>query len=303
MRSEVSFKSDGMQCKGWLFVPDDATGPVPAIVLCDGATGVKELLTGSWAEDFSRKGFAALAFDYRYSGESDGEPRGTIYPHLQLDDVRAALDFLSAHPAVDRSRLALWGASLGGAHVIFLGALDPRVKAIISLVPYLGYRQILEDGKPELLDQVIRWMSAAKTKRNATGVVESIPCVGRPGEVCYLASRPGDKEPNSAFLFMDEHTKHAPNWVNSISLESILRTLEYDPTIFVDAIAPAALLIHHTDKDEFISVTAARRVIERAKEPKRLDVFPGRHSTIYYTQPQRSQAFDIQVEWLREHLG
>ena len=302
MRTDVSFKSDGMECRGWLFLPDGATGPVPAIVLCDGATGVKEILTGSWAEDFSRRGFAALAFDYRYSGESEGQPRGTIYPHLQLDDVRAALDFVSGHPGVDAKRLALWGASLGGAHVLMLGAIDPRVKAVVSVVPYLGYRQAIEDGKPEILKSTARWLSAAKTKRNATGVVETIPAVGRPGEVCYLASRPGETKPTSAFTFMDEHTKNAPNWVNRISLDSILRTLEYDPTIFVDAISPAALLLHHTEDDEFISADAARRVIARAREPKRLDVFPGRHSTLYYTQPQRTQAFDVQVEWLRTHL-
>jgi dienelactone hydrolase len=103
-----------------------------------GVTAVIEQHLAGYAERFAREGYAVLVFDYRYLGLSDGEPRGQAIPHLQHEDIRAALSFVGAQPGIDASRIALWGTSFSGGHALFVGALDPRVKTVVVQVPALN---------------------------------------------------------------------------------------------------------------------------------------------------------------------
>jgi len=65
MRRDVTFTSQGLACRGWLYVPDElAQGQVaPAIVLAHGFTGVKEAILPDFAKRFLAAGFVTLIFD------------------------------------------------------------------------------------------------------------------------------------------------------------------------------------------------------------------------------------------------
>ena len=90
MRNDLSFASGGLTCRGW-FYAGSGKGPRPLIVMSHGVTAVKEQHLARFAERFATEGFAVIVFDYRYLGSSDGEPRGRVIPHLQHEDLRAAL--------------------------------------------------------------------------------------------------------------------------------------------------------------------------------------------------------------------
>jgi len=82
MRQNIDFESKGSLCRGWLFVPDNlASGEAaPGIVMAHGFAGVKEMGLAGFAEHFEAAGFVTLVFDYRFWGESEGEPRNQIFP-------------------------------------------------------------------------------------------------------------------------------------------------------------------------------------------------------------------------------
>src|SRR5215210_3139911 len=103
MRRVVSFTSQGQRCAGWLFVPDGfAAGTrAPAVVMTNAITAVKEMYLDNYGERLAAAGFVALAFDYRYYGGSEGEPRNQLFPDEQLDDIRNAVSWLSIQPEVD----------------------------------------------------------------------------------------------------------------------------------------------------------------------------------------------------------
>ena len=84
MREDVEFDAAGVRLRGWLYLPDDATGPVPAIVMAHGFSAVKEMYLDAYAEVFAEAGLAALVFDNRNLGASDGEPRQEIDPWAQV---------------------------------------------------------------------------------------------------------------------------------------------------------------------------------------------------------------------------
>ena len=137
MRSNVSFVSDGSQCAAWLYQPDGA-GPFPAVVMAHGLAGVKEMRLDAYAERFCAAGLACLVFDYRHFGESAGEPRQLLDIQRQLRDWSAALAFARSLPAVDGKRIARWGTSLSGGHVLEIAAREPGVAAVIAQVPHLS---------------------------------------------------------------------------------------------------------------------------------------------------------------------
>ncbi|CAA9590368.1 MAG: hypothetical protein AVDCRST_MAG18-4995 [uncultured Thermomicrobiales bacterium] len=116
---------------GWLRLPADAPGPVPLVVMFNGAGIVKEEMS-LWGEAFLARGLAILAFD----GPGCGELRGRLAIDRGQEDITAAiLGWAEAHPAIDATRLALLGVSFGGAQVIHHAACNPRVAACVSVTP------------------------------------------------------------------------------------------------------------------------------------------------------------------------
>lgn len=93
---EVTFESQGHTLVGNLYLPDDYTEgqELPGVVVTGSWTSVKEQMSGLYAEELADRGFAALAFDFRHFGESEGDIRGFENPALKIEDIRAAAEFL-----------------------------------------------------------------------------------------------------------------------------------------------------------------------------------------------------------------
>ncbi|MEO0394456.1 MAG: alpha/beta hydrolase [Cyanobacteria bacterium P01_A01_bin.137] len=98
---EVTFESHGHTLVGNLYLPDDYAGQeLPGIVVTGSWTSVKEQMSGLYAEELAEQGFAALAFDFRNFGESEGDIRGFENPTLKIEDIQAAAEFLPTLPEV-----------------------------------------------------------------------------------------------------------------------------------------------------------------------------------------------------------
>jgi fermentation-respiration switch protein FrsA (DUF1100 family) len=113
---KIAFTSFGARIEGDLHLPE-GTGPWPAVVLTGPFAGVKEQVTGGYAERFAERGFAALAFDHRNWGASEGEPRQHEDATAKVDDLRDAVSYLLARPEVDPGRIAVCGVCLGGIYL------------------------------------------------------------------------------------------------------------------------------------------------------------------------------------------
>ena len=133
-RIETDFQSAGTRCAAWLFLPESggAPGCPPIVVMAHGFGAQREMRLPDFAERFVSQGLAALVFDYRCFGDSDGEPRNLIDPRRHLEDWNAAIDHARALPDLDASRLALWGTSFSGGHVLAVGSRVSGISAIVS---------------------------------------------------------------------------------------------------------------------------------------------------------------------------
>ena len=169
MRRDASFASQGVTCTGWLYLPDDvpAGTRLPAIVMANAISAIKEITLPGYAERFAAAGYAALAFDYRRFGASEGEPRNHLDPHDQLQDVRNALTWLRAQPEIDPERIGGWGVSLGGVHMLSVGAYDRRVKAVVSVATGLNTLEAVM-GR-EGVQGFLAMLNGDRDRRFATG--------------------------------------------------------------------------------------------------------------------------------------
>src|SRR5262249_56612855 len=127
VRAAVRFCSDGQRLDGELWRPPADGGGV--VIACSGYLGLKGLQPARFARALVPRGYACLFFDYRGFGFSDGE-RGRLIPEEQIEDIRAAVDYLHAREDTAGCRLVLLGWGLGGALGIAEAAHAPRSPAV-----------------------------------------------------------------------------------------------------------------------------------------------------------------------------
>ncbi|MEE3000181.1 MAG: alpha/beta hydrolase [Pseudomonadota bacterium] len=136
-REDIEFQSDGLKLVGHFYIPENVKPPYPTVVMGGGWCYVKELIQPEYAEHFVKQGIAALAFDYRNLGESEGEPRQHISPWEQIFDIINATTYVTTRKDVDNDRIGVWGISYAGGHVFPIGCMDSRHKLLISVVPMI----------------------------------------------------------------------------------------------------------------------------------------------------------------------
>src|SRR5208337_2103871 len=117
---------------------DRLSGKAPTIVMAHGFSAVKEMYLDKFAEAFAAAGLASLVFDNRNFGASDGEPRQEIDPWQQVRDYRDAITFAETLSQTDKARIGIWGSSYSGGHVLVVGAIDRRVRCVVSQVPLIS---------------------------------------------------------------------------------------------------------------------------------------------------------------------
>lgn len=200
-RRDVWFTSGADRCHAWLYLPADASSatPVPVIVMAHGLGAVKALRLSAYADRFTAAGYACLVFDYRYFGDSEGEPREMLSITSQRQDWQAAVTFARTLPEIDADRVVVWGTSFAGGHVVATAAQDSRIEAAIAQCPFLdgiaSVRQLPVRTTLSLVAAGAKDLLAHVRGREPV----RIQAAARPGEVGLMSS-PEDVESLLALL-------------------------------------------------------------------------------------------------------
>lgn len=136
-REKVHFHNRyGIQLCGDLYLPQDAQEKLPAVAVSGPFGAVKEQCSGLYAEELAARGFAALAFDPSFTGESGGEVRNVASPDINTEDFSAAVDFLSTRDFIDPERVGILGICGWGGMALNAAAMDTRIKATVASTMY-----------------------------------------------------------------------------------------------------------------------------------------------------------------------
>ncbi len=297
MRRDIEFDAEGTTLRGWMYTPDATGAPYPCVVMSHGYSAVKEMYLDSFAEAFARAGLAALVYDNRNTGASGGEPRQELDPWEQIRDYRHAITFAQSLSEVDGDRIGIWGSSYSGAHVLVVGAIDRRVRCVVSQVPMIsGWRNALRLIRADMIAPVREQFDADRAARFAGNPPAMIPVVSAdPAGPCALPTA------DSHEWFTQTGRTRAPAWRNEVTLRSVEMFTEYEPGVYIERIAPTPLLMVVARKDHLTVVDIALEAHNRALEPKRLEILPGGHFEAY-TGPGFEQASAAASGWFAEHL-
>ena len=292
MKRPVSFYSEGVRLVGDLYSPESLKpGERRAgIVLCHGYTGVKDIYLPDNARVLNEAGYVAMTFDYKGWGDSEG-PRSRLAPYSRVADVQAALTFLGTVPEVDPDRLGIYGTSYGGATVVWVGAVDRRVKCVVSVVGIgNGERWMRSVRRPDEFHDLLERSRQDRMKRALDGKSEFVA-----REEILLPDRQSAELAAAA-------RRNNPAAVSVIPLEYVDETLQFNPEWVVDKIAPRPILFITTDDDRLVPPEESIQLHARAGEPKKLVVLEGYGHYEVYMEPAFSRVMQATVAWYREHL-
>ena len=292
MKRAVTFYSEGCKLSGDLYLPE---GLRPedrraGIVLCHGYTGVKDLYLPDNARVLNEAGYVVLTFDYKGWGASEG-PRSRLAPYGRVADVQAALTFLGLQPQVDPDRLGIYGTSYGGATVVWVGAVDPRVKCIVSVVGVgHGRRWMRSVLRPDEWHDLLDRAKADREKRVLDGQ-------------SAMADRSQILLPDRQSAELAAAARRAnPAAVNELPLEFIDDTLAFHPEWVVDKIAPRPILFITADDDRLVPPEESEALFAKAGEPKKLVALHGFGHYEVYVEPAFGQVMTETTAWFRKYL-
>ncbi len=286
---DTTFDSHGSELAAHLYLPSTGEGPFPAVILCHGFCGVKELLLPGFAQAFADAGFAALTFDYRGFGASGGEP-GRLVPRLQIEDIGAALDHMAARDDIDSARLALWGTSFGGANAIVAASQDDRVRCLcVQLTFGDGERVITGDMSADEKDKFLGMVAKMQDKKTRTGKEMMVPI----GKVLTDAQ---------SRQFYQEYKADYPALDIRIPFLTVAETLSHKPEQVIDQVK-APILIVAAEHDGVNPPAESSRLYGLAKQPKKLHTVPGATHYAVYEGELLAETAAVQLDWLREHLA
>jgi pimeloyl-ACP methyl ester carboxylesterase len=302
MKRNIEFSSKGVTCRGWLITPDKGNGPFPTLIMAGGWCYTKEIVMPDYADFFTREGVACLLFDYRNFGESDGMPRQHLDPWMQIADYRNAISFAETLQEVDANRIGIWGISYSGGHVLIAGALDSRVRCIVSNIPvvdgYLNLRIGHGEERYRLLKQLLldnRRKSFIDPEHKPT-IPMSVP---DPFET--LANWPYPAVYNG---FMPLKATVAPLHEHWTTMESTELLDAYTVMPYVNRIVNTPTLMLVAENDDLTLWDLEIKVFNEILTPKKkLVVLPDiTHMSLYGNLSKLEIAANETIPWLLEHL-
>ncbi len=167
-REDVTFSSAGLLLKGTLFLPRSEK-PVPGVVLLHGSGETKRSDNFYYAQIFARHGIAALTYDKRGVGESQGDPQAWRFFSFDdlATDAAAGVNLLQNHKNIDARRVGIFGASQGG---MIAPLAVTKSKGVAFLVQLSA--PVTTIGEDMLFDRALRLRSEGFTDEELAEVRE-----------------------------------------------------------------------------------------------------------------------------------
>ena len=280
---KVTFKNRyGITLVADLYVPKNTSGrKLAALAVCGPFGAVKEQSSGLYAQTLAERGFATVAFDPSFTGESGGEPRNVASPDINTEDVSAAVDFLGLQPLVDRERIGVVGICGWGGIALNAVAVDKRVKAVVAITMYdmsrvmsKGYNDnVTPEQRAQALEQLSRqrWLDAERGSPAIGPVANDL----KGGEPQFLVEYAG--------YYRSRERGFHPRAINSNGSWTVNTPLSFmnSPLMTnIAEIAPRPLLLIHGEKAH--SRYFSEAAFAAAAQPKELLIIPGANHVDLY---------------------
>jgi fermentation-respiration switch protein FrsA (DUF1100 family) len=256
-KTRFTFQTKGEALVGNLFLPEGGK-PAGVVVAVGPLTSVKEQAAGTYAQAMAERGYAALAFDYRCFGESDGQPRQFESPEANIEDIRSAATALLADDRLTNLPLFGLGICFGAGPMVRSVAEDSRFRAFAGVAGVYTDNAQTKAMMGETYQATIDRGRAAERKRRETGDTETIRAVAPDGGDVAMPLR-------EAYEFYGTPRGQVPNYVNRYAVQSSAYTLPFDARGAADTINVPVLIVH---SEEALTPDLAHAFYAAVRTPK-----------------------------------
>jgi pimeloyl-ACP methyl ester carboxylesterase len=287
----IEFRVNDDTLRGDLFRPEGVIQP-PVVVMAHGFGLERRFGLPAFAERLRAAGLAVLLFDYRGFGDSGGAPRGLVDARRHLADFAAALRCARELKGVDSTRVALWGTSFAGGHVLETAARLPGISAVVAQVPHVDGLASLLLYPPQLLPGAV-WLALCDLAAGAVGRDPvRVPIIGHSGVRCLAGQDCAD---GYRHLIPEGAV-----WQQAVPARILITILGYRPIHVAHRIQVPVLIIA-AKRDSLIPFAATRRTAARIRSCQ-FEALPIGHFDLY-DGPWFEKSVALQIDFLRRHLG
>ncbi|MEO1074333.1 MAG: dienelactone hydrolase family protein [Pseudomonadota bacterium] len=288
---KIAFRVHGDKVVGNLHLPE-GLGPHAAVIVGGPMTSVKEQVAGVYAKAIAERGFAALALDHRYYGQSEGNPRQYEKYCDKIEDLKEGLNFLATHQEIDADRLGSVGICLGAGYAFWASVNNARVKAIGAVVGYYRDVEAMKAENLEAFQAKVDQGRAARELYERTGDVITIPAAALEGDAAMTLA--------STYDYYATPRADVPNYTNSFAVMSREHFLPFDVQSAASKISAPTLMLH---SENGLSPKWAKSFFDKLESPKQLAWLDGPDQTAFYDDPTLvEQATDLLVAHLKASL-
>lgn len=255
---------------------------LPALIIGTPYGGVKEQGAGIYAQTLAERGFATIAFDESYNGESGGTPRHVSSPDIFVEDFSAGVDYMGTRPFVDREKIGVIGICGSGAFSLTAAQVDPRIKAVATASMYDMSRVIRNGWMDSMSDQDRSKMLESLAKQRWNDFESGTPVQNPTFPAKPVAAIPPGLDPITSEFFEYYAMKrgHHPRSVGGFTQTSSMAFSNFSLLAHVKDISPRPILFIIGEKAHSRYFT--EDVYKQAAEPKELMIIPGaRHIDLY----------------------
>ena len=257
-KTRFTFQSEGETLLGNLFLPERAK-PDGVVVAVGPLTSVKEQATGTYAQAMAERGYAALAFDYRYFGESGGLPRQFENPEANIEDIKNAVTALLADDRLSGLPVFGLGICFGAGPMVRSVSEDSRFRAFAGVAGVFTDNAKTMERMGAAYQAAIDRGLAAERQWRKTGKAETIPAVAQDGGDVAMPLR-------EAYEFYGTPRGQVPNYVNGYAVQSLAHSLPFDARGAADVIEAPVLIVH---SETALTPDLAHAFYSAVKSPKR----------------------------------
>lgn len=280
---------------------------LPALAMAGPFGGVKEQVSGRYAQKLAENGFLTIAFDPSFTGESGGYPRAVASPDINTEDFLAAVDYMSTSGEVDPEKIGIIGICGFGGMGLNAAAVDPRIKAAVTSTMYdmsrLYANGYFDEGDSEKSRHERRAaLARQRTEDYKNGYYTTHVVNEKPEDL--VADAPQFKKDYSHFYRTPiGYAKRSVGSNNGWNITNPVSFMNMPLETYIDELEAPVLLIHGENAHSryFSEESYERMKHSQFGANKKLMIIPGaNHTDLYYKMDVIP--FDTITEFFKENL-
>ncbi|HYC01906.1 MAG TPA: CocE/NonD family hydrolase [Azospirillaceae bacterium] len=238
----VVFESQGQRLVGDLYLPDGYKpgDRLPAVIVTGAWMTVKEQMPARYAAELADRGFAALAFDFRGWGQSEGAVRNLESPVEKTRDIVAAAAYLATRPEIDATRIGGLGICASAGYMADAVAGSPNLRSLALVAPWLHDRALVDQvyGGREGVAKLVAVGRDAAERQARTGQAVTLPAASKTDRSAVMFDVPYYTERDRGLI---------PEWDNRFNLASWEGWLGYDAIAIAPKLGTKPAAIVHSE--------------------------------------------------------